>query len=149
MWQSGFPAPNYTDHKYSRGHVLVQSGPAHATGAARLAAHAALRAGAGVVTMTSDADATAINAAHLTEVMQRTITFDGAFEQCLIDNRFDCAVLGPGNGISSSLNNRVSFAIQHCRHVVLDADAISAYSCLLYTSPSPRDATLSRMPSSA
>ena len=24
-----------------------------------------------------------------------------------------------------------------------------AYSCLLYTSPSPRDATLSRMPSSA
>ena len=26
---------------------------------------------------------------------------------------------------------------------------IEAYSCLLYTSPSPRDATLSRMPSSA
>ena len=26
---------------------------------------------------------------------------------------------------------------------------IMAYTCLLYTSPSPRDATLSRMPSSA
>ena len=28
-------------------------------------------------------------------------------------------------------------------------DAVSGYACLLYTSPSPRDATLSRMPSSA
>ena len=27
--------------------------------------------------------------------------------------------------------------------------AVIKYSCLLYTSPSPRDATLSRMPSSA
>ena len=26
---------------------------------------------------------------------------------------------------------------------------VKAYNCLLYTSPSPRDATLSRMPSSA
>ena len=29
------------------------------------------------------------------------------------------------------------------------ADNLEAYTCLLYTSPSPRDATLSRMPSSA
>ena len=33
--------------------------------------------------------------------------------------------------------------------VVTDAAIFSHYSCLLYTSPSPRDATLSRMPSSA
>ena len=31
----------------------------------------------------------------------------------------------------------------------LDYDTTQSYSCLLYTSPSPRDATLSRMPSSA
>ena len=31
----------------------------------------------------------------------------------------------------------------------LKEDGKSIYSCLLYTSPSPRDATLSRMPSSA
>ena len=30
-----------------------------------------------------------------------------------------------------------------------DADAIESYNCLLYTSPSPRDRTRSRMPSSA
>ena len=30
-----------------------------------------------------------------------------------------------------------------------ERDESKAYTCLLYTSPSPRDATLSRMPSSA
>ncbi len=135
MWLPGFPVPDHADHKYRRGHVLVQSGPAHATGAARLAAHAALRAGAGIVTMTSDADATQVNAAHLTEVMQRTISSDDAFEQCLQDNRFDCVVLGPGNGISPSLNNRVASALKACRHVVIDADAISAYSSIGHETP--------------
>jgi len=128
LWPFGFAIPGHADHKYRRGHVLVQSGPAHATGAARLAANAALRAGAGIVTMASDADATLVNAAHLTEVMQRTITSDDAFEQCLIDSCFDCAILGPGNGINPSLNLRVAAALKHCRHVVIDADAISAYS---------------------
>ena len=35
------------------------------------------------------------------------------------------------------------FAVAHNGHLT------NAYTCLLYTSPSPRDATLSRMPSSA
>ena len=36
-------------------------------------------------------------------------------------------------------------AMEHHAHAVLDA----AWACLLYTSPSPRDRTRSRMPSSA
>ena len=35
------------------------------------------------------------------------------------------------------------------RHSSQEADSEHPYGCLLYTSPSPRDATLSRMPSSA
>ena len=37
----------------------------------------------------------------------------------------------------------------HCHGGELDIVAVLADTCLLYTSPSPRDATLSRMPSSA
>ena len=40
-------------------------------------------------------------------------------------------------------------AAYRVEHLYLAGMQISPASCLLYTSPSPRDATLSRMPSSA
>ena len=63
-------------HKYARGHCVVVSGPAHATGAARLAARGALRIGAGLVSVAPQGDAVAVNAAHLTAIMVKP--FEGA-----------------------------------------------------------------------
>ena len=60
-------------HKYARGHALVLSGELASTGAARLAARGALRAGAGLVTVASPRDALAVNAAALTAVMVRAV----------------------------------------------------------------------------
>src|SRR5690606_14367890 len=53
LWLEALARPDSAGHKYSRGHVLVVSGPAAATGAARLSAGAALRIGAGLVTVAS------------------------------------------------------------------------------------------------
>ena len=50
LWREGFPVPRLSGHKYDRGHAVVVSGPSWSTGAARLAARGALRAGAGLVT---------------------------------------------------------------------------------------------------
>ena len=62
------PAPEA--HKYRRGHAVVVSGGMARTGAARLAAGAALRAGAGPRhPRHAGPDALAVNAAHLTAVM--------------------------------------------------------------------------------
>ena len=63
------PSPAADTHKYARGHVGVFSGGPPSTGAARLAAMAAARAGAGAVTLLSPANALAVNAAHLTSII--------------------------------------------------------------------------------
>ena len=54
LWD--YPWPKLEGHKYARGHCVVVSGPAHATGAARLAARGALRIGAGLVERRSSLD---------------------------------------------------------------------------------------------
>ena len=73
-----FPVPRLDGHKYARGHAVVVSGGLSFTGAARLAARGALRAGAGLVTLASPRDALAVNAAASLAVMVRPV--DGAEE---------------------------------------------------------------------
>lgn len=114
-------------HKYRRGHCLVISGPANATGAARLAARAALRAGAGLVTVAGDAGAVATLSASLTAIMVRQIDNAAALQTLLQDKRLNAVVVGPGNGIDPAAQERVTVALRSGAAVVVDADALTAF----------------------
>ncbi len=118
-------------HKYARGAVLVLSGEAHRTGAARLAARAALRSGAGIVTLASPPDAVAVNAAHLTAVMVAPFANTREFEALLDDERRRAITLGPGAGVGPALRKLVAAALTkpaERRTVVLDADALVSFA---------------------
>jgi NAD(P)H-hydrate epimerase len=125
LWR--FPWPELEGHKYSRGHCVVVSGPAHATGAARLAARAALRVGAGLVSVASPAEAVAVNAAHLTAIMIKP--FHGAVElgALLSDRRLNAVAMGPGLGVGKETRELVATVLRSGAAVVLDADAISSF----------------------
>jgi len=113
-------------HKYSRGALVVFSGGASHTGAARLSADAALRAGAGLVTIASPGSAMAVNAAHLTAVMLKRIDDTEALDAWLADTRLGTFVLGPGFGIGEKAR---SFALAlRKRKLVLDADGITSFT---------------------
>src|SRR6266700_7841017 len=99
VWRASFPVPKIASHKYARGHVLAVSGEIASTGAARLSARAALRAGAGLVTLASPRDALAVNAAALTAVMVRPIDTVVEFAEHSADKRFNTVVIGPGAGV--------------------------------------------------
>ncbi len=58
LWLGTYPWPRLDGHKYTRGHAVVVSGPADATGAARMGARGALRIGAGLVTVVGPPTAT-------------------------------------------------------------------------------------------
>jgi NAD(P)H-hydrate epimerase len=116
-----------TTHKYRRGHCIVVSGPASATGAARLAARGALRAGAGLVTVVGEAQAIPVLSASLTSVMVREAATPVALQALLADKRFNAVVIGPGNGVSQATRERVAVATGSAATVVLDADALTAF----------------------
>ncbi|OJT99661.1 MAG: hypothetical protein BGN82_09825 [Alphaproteobacteria bacterium 65-7] len=99
LWR--YPWPQAAGHKYSRGHCVVVSGPAHATGAARLAARGALRIGAGLVSIASPPEAVAVNAAHLTAIMLKPFEGAAGLAALLEDKRLNSVVIGPGLGVSS------------------------------------------------
>lgn len=128
LWLGEFPWPEAGGHKYSRGHAVVVSGPADATGAARLAARGALRVGAGLVTVASPEEALAINAAQLTAIMVRPV--DGAkdLSELLSDTRKNSVVLGPGLGVGKSACKMVQAALASPAAVVIDADGLTSFA---------------------
>ena len=99
LWRAAYPWPRLDGHKYTRGHAVVISGPPESTGAARMGARAALRVGAGLVTVAGSPAATAINATHETAVMVRAMANDGAIAEFLADARHNAVLIGPGAGV--------------------------------------------------
>ena len=127
LWRSVFPVPGLEAHKYARGHAVVVSGPAESTGAARLGARAALRVGAGLVTLATPRAAFPVNAAHLTAIMITPFSGGEGLTKVLSDRRRNAVLIGPGLGLSDPQREQVLAALCSPAAAVLDADALSLF----------------------
>lgn len=127
-WREAFPVPRIDTHKYARGHAIVVSGDIAATGAARMSARGALRAGAGLVTLASPRDALAVHATALTAVMVRAIDTAAEFAELMSDRRLNACVIGPGAGVGERTRDLVLAALSNQRGLVLDADALTSFA---------------------
>src|SRR5579864_3783502 len=127
LWLDAYPWPALDTHKYRRGHVLVAGG-AVMTGAARLAARAAARMGAGLVTVAAPAAVWPVYAASLTGVIVRPMAGPQEFNELLADPRRNALLLGPGLGTSEASRAQVLAALATERAVVLDADALTLFA---------------------
>lgn len=132
LWGRRFPRPGAETHKYARGHVGVFSGGPSSTGAARLSAHAAARAGAGAVTLLSPGGALQVNAAHLTStILRRTDTVEDA-AGWLRERKPAALVFGPAIGLAEEVGEFALKLIEASAglvgHMVLDADALTHIS---------------------
>jgi hydroxyethylthiazole kinase-like uncharacterized protein yjeF len=128
FWRGSLPIPQIDGHKYSRGHVVVVSGGLSATGAARLSARGALRAGAGLVTLASPRDALAVNASALMAIMVRGVDTATEFAEVLSDKRLNACVIGPGAGVGERTKDFVLTTLFAKRAAVLDADALTSFA---------------------
>jgi len=127
LWLAGYPWPQPEGYKYKRGEVLVLGGPSM-TGASRMTALAASRAGAGMVTLAAPAAAWSIYATALTNAIVRS--FDGVadWRELLGDKRRNAIAIGPGAGVGASTRRYVLDALETRRPTVLDADALTSFA---------------------
>lgn len=125
LWRGALRLPTAADHKYTRGAVLIVAG-AGMTGAARLAAAAARRVGAGLVSILAPDAATAsvLRAGEPGVIVRHGETLT----QALSDARIGAVLLGPGGGVSDELRENVLAALRTGRPTVLDADALSVFA---------------------
>jgi len=111
-------------HKGSFGHVLVMAGSRGKTGAAAMSGMAALRSGAGLVTVASAESAIPVIAAHAAELM--TEPLEDARLEAIARNK-DVIAIGPGLGTlpdTVAMVRRV-FA-EFAQPLVVDADGLNA-----------------------
>lgn len=127
LWQGQLPQVQLAGNKYSRGHALFWGGYP-TTGAARMAARGAARAGAGLTSIAVPPEALPVYAAALTSIMVRPVAQAQDLERLLADARFSALGVGPGAGVGDSTREHALAMLATRRPVLLDADAISVFA---------------------
>jgi ADP-dependent NAD(P)H-hydrate dehydratase / NAD(P)H-hydrate epimerase len=127
LWRTAWPHAKSSGNKYTRGHALLCGGYPM-TGAARMAARAAARIGAGLTTIAAPDIAFSIYAAALTSIMVRPLKQDGDLARLLSDSRYTAFLIGPGAGVNDTTREAALEILGTGRPVLLDADAISVFA---------------------
>jgi ADP-dependent NAD(P)H-hydrate dehydratase / NAD(P)H-hydrate epimerase len=147
---AAFPARPRDVHKGTYGHLLVVAGSVGKTGAAALAAMAAMRSGTGLVTVATPESQQPIVAGLVREPMTlpvaetRVRTIAIAAHAALVEAALarDAVALGPGLGLEAETQDVVRRLAREVRRpMVIDADGLTALAGhlkLLREAPAPR-----------
>jgi hydroxyethylthiazole kinase-like uncharacterized protein yjeF len=127
LWRTQLPRAQSSSNKFTRGHALLYGGYPM-TGAARMAARAAARIGAGLTTIAVPDIAFSIYAAALTSIMVRPLEQEGDLARLLSDSRYTALLIGPGAGVNDATRETALEILATARPVLLDADAISVFA---------------------
>ena len=124
-WRSAMPWPDVDAHKHARGRLGVVSGKATQTGAAKLAARAGLRIGAGVVRILCPPDAAAVIAPAIEAVMLTPFGSEEALAEAAAN--LDAVVIGPAAGVNDATRANVRALAGTGAALVVDADGLTVF----------------------
>ncbi|MEK9671653.1 MAG: NAD(P)H-hydrate dehydratase [Rhodospirillaceae bacterium] len=127
LWRRQWPAAEVADHKYKRGHIVIW-GSRNMPGAACLAAAAARRAGAGMVTTACRPDAADVYRGGALGLLVAECIGAGAYPAIINKDTCHGLVIGPGSLPTDVTRTRVSAALATGKPLVLDAGALTAFA---------------------
>lgn len=125
LWRDSLPWPTGETHKHQRGRLGVVSGRAYQTGAARLAARAGLRIGAGIVRVLCPPEAVPVLGPVLEAVMLKP--FATPEELATEAEPLDAAVIGPAAGLNEATVQNLQALARTGAVLVVDADALTIF----------------------
>lgn len=115
-------------HKGDFGHVVIIGGGPGMPGAVRLCGEAALRTGAGLVSIATHASHSALVAAGRPELMCHGV--DSAEDMARLAKRASVVAIGPGLGTSKWAREMLKVALRAKRPLVVDADALNLLAAI-------------------
>ncbi|WP_366553438.1 NAD(P)H-hydrate dehydratase [Aquibaculum sediminis] len=127
LWLQHWPRRTVESHKYHFGHALLVGG-AEMTGAARLAARAALRVGAGLVSLAAPSEALAVYQLSSPSLIVLPGSDPQVLKRRLEDPRYNALLIGPGLGVGEETCAAAEALLASGRACVLDADALSSFA---------------------
>ena len=127
LWAQQLHRGDRADHKYARGHLTILGG-ASATGAARLAALAARRAGAGLVTIAAPQAAVPVYQGAEPGNLVVEANDAEAMARLLGDERRNAVLIGPGSGVNERTRGSLLAALRMGRALLMDADAVTVFA---------------------
>ncbi len=122
-----FPSRRRSAHKGDFGHVLVIGGDHGLSGAARMAAEAGARRGAGLVSIATRPEHAALLSAVRPELMSHGITEVSQLTPLL--RRASVVAIGPGLGQSTWARRLLARVLDSDLPLVVDADALNLLAC--------------------
>ncbi len=125
LWANKLRWPGANAHKHRRGRLAVVTGSVSSTGAARLAAQAGVRVGAGQVTLLCPPAALIVVAGAVLAPL--TASFKDTHELIALTEAADAVVIGPAAGVNDKTRANVEALAKADRTLVLDADAITVF----------------------
>ena len=127
LWIKDFPLKKSSDHKYTRGRVVIFGGKKEFTGATILAAEAALRTGAGSVKILCSKDTIQIYSIKFPSVLKTEINNINQLKHFLKKEKITSMLIGPGSGRNKKIKEITKLILKKVKYVVLDADAITCF----------------------
>ncbi len=126
LWQTLLPKLKHDSNKYSRGYAMIYGGYP-ITGAARLAALACARMGAGMTSILSPEIAFPIYASNLLSIMVRAFASHNEMESLAVDPRISAFLIGPGAGVNAQTHHATLSLLSKNKPTVIDADALTVF----------------------
>ncbi|MEQ9189206.1 MAG: NAD(P)H-hydrate dehydratase [Alphaproteobacteria bacterium] len=127
LWRARLPTPQADGHKFRRGHAAIVAGD-RMTGAGRLAALAAQRAGAGMVSLLCPPSAVAHYAQGFAAKLVAPLNGPADLVRLMAEHGRNALLLGPGNGIGPATRGHVLAVLGLGLPAVLDADALTVFA---------------------